>query len=76
MGKWFSFFLGTPQRFLSTCAGIALIVAMISPALIHTATANLFEAISPIVGPFLQLVIVLAGFRIVFSGLCGGGKKK
>lgn len=76
MGKWFSFFLGTPQRFLGTCAGIALIVAVIEPSLVHMVAAQLFEAFNPLIGPFLQLLIIGAGIKIMFSWLSGGGRKK
>jgi len=76
MGKWFSFFLSTPKRFLGTCAGIALIVAIIEPSLVHIAAARLFEAINPLIGPLLQLLIIGAGIKIMFSWLSGGGRKK
>lgn len=76
MNTWFRFFLGTPIRFLATCAGLAILAAIIEPTLLHFAAERLMNAFSPLFGPLLQIAIVLFGFKVVFSGFCGRGSKK
>ena len=74
MRHWIRFFVGTPRRFLATLAGIGLIVVMINPLLLAIAVARLIDAISPILGPALTILIVLAGIRIILGSFGGGGR--
>lgn len=75
MNIWIRFFLGTPKRFLGTCAGLAILAAIIEPSLLQVVAERLMNAFGPLFGPLLQLAIVLFGFKVVFSGFCGRGKK-
>jgi len=78
MKKWINFFLGTPQRFLCTVAGIGVVICAINPTILVVALCNLRDAVlrglGPLLGPVLAIVIVFAGLKMIFSGI--GGKKK
>ena len=74
MRQWVRFFLGTPQRFLATLAGIGLIVVIFNPLLLAVAVNSLLEAINPLLGPVLAILIVLAGIRIILGSFGGGGR--
>lgn len=76
MRQWVRFFVGTPQRFLATLAGIGLIVVVINPLLLAIAVGNLLVAVSPLLGPALTILIVLAGIRIILGSFGGGGKRR
>lgn len=68
MGNWFRFFLGTPRRFLTTFAGIGLIVVMINPGILETAVNRFVAALMPLLAPALAIVIVFAGLRMILRG--------
>ncbi len=76
MDQWVRFFVGTPQRFLATLAGIGLIVVLINPTLLEIAVDRLLMAINPLLGPALTILIVLAGIRIILGSFGGGGKRR
>ncbi|KKS74747.1 MAG: hypothetical protein UV48_C0029G0011 [Candidatus Azambacteria bacterium GW2011_GWA2_42_9] len=68
MGNWFRFFGGTPRRFLTTLAGIGLIVVLINPGILETAVNRFAAALMPLLGPALAIVIVFAGLRMILRG--------
>ncbi len=68
MGNWFRFFFGTPRRFLTTLAGVGLIVVMINPGILQTAVNQFIAALMPLLGPALAIVIVFAGLRMILRG--------
>ena len=76
MNEWVSFFIGSPKRFLSTCAGIAVVAAIIKPELVLWVVVRLLEAVNPVLGPILQLAFLVMAIRIMFSGFCSKKKKK
>lgn len=75
MGNWFRFFFGTPQRFLGTCAGLAILAAVIEPSLLHLAAERIMRTFEPLMGPFLQFAIIGYGFKLIFFGSSRGKKK-
>ena len=76
MRQWIRFFVGTPQRFLATAAGIGLIIVLINPILLAIAVDRLIMAINPLLGPALTILIVLAGIRIILGSFGSGGKRR
>lgn len=74
MNTWLRFFVGTPQRFLGTFAVLGMITVVIFPGLLRTAVERLVYEITPVVGLVLVILVMFAGFRIMFGGF-GGGKK-
>ncbi len=73
MNQWFGFFVGTPKRLLTTITVIALACATVRPDVVQTALNNLmtaiFAALTPFLGPALQLALI-AGVGIwVFKRL-------
>ena len=76
MRQWIRFFVGTPQRFLATLAGIGLIVVLINPTLLEIAVDRLLMAVNPLLGPALTILIVLAGIRIILGSFGSGGKRR
>ena len=72
MGRWVRYFLGTPQRVVLTLIGIGFIICLFSPsafefALISAVNA-IFRAVSPLLGPVLAVLIVLAGIKLILGG--------
>ncbi len=79
MGKWFSFFLDvltTPKKFFGAVGAIAILVIFINPGLLRLAVERLLVELDPLLGPVLQLLIIGAGIKVMFSWLSGGGRKK
>lgn len=68
MREWFAFFLGTPQRFLGTLAGIAVITVLVFPGLIRMAAERLVAEIVPLLGPAIVILITLYGIRLMVAG--------
>jgi len=60
MRNWMRFFVGTPQRFLWTALGVGLIVVLVKPGLLALAGERLMVEIQPILGPAIQLAVVVA----------------
>jgi hypothetical protein len=81
MGHWFSFFAGTPQRFLGTVAGLAALYGLFNPdgvgQAVHALLQVLLLAIAPFMEPLLTLGVIIIGFSIALRGLWrrprGGG---
>lgn len=81
MQRWLGFFLGTPQRFLTTVCGITLILGLFNPDKVERALYGLLQAISNAIAPFIEPVLTLA-FMAIGIGLIlrsvwrkgGGGK--
>lgn len=76
MNEWFRFFLGTPRRFLASCAGVIVLATIINPELLRIVVERLLIGLSPIIGLLLQIAIVAFGLRIILFGLCRGGNSK
>lgn len=75
MRNWIRFFVGTPQRFLGTLAALAVVVVVVEPSLLNVIASRLFQAVSPLLGPLIQVGILVFALRIIFRGFCGGGKR-
>jgi hypothetical protein len=81
MDQWIRFFLGTPQRFLATAAGLAAIYGLFAPETVgnavHALLQALLMAVLPFVEPLLTLAVIVLGFSIMLRGLWrrprGGG---
>jgi len=73
MRHWLRFFVGSPQRFLITLAGLAFIFGLFRPDLIQQAIYNLFNAVlaavMPFVAPLLTLGIVCVGLGLILRGV-------
>jgi len=65
---WFRFFFGTPRRFVATMATIGLVVVIADPEILRTAVTRLVEALMPLLGPALAILIVFAGIRLILFG--------
>ena len=76
MGKWFRFFIGTPQRFLATAAAVGLVTVMLKPGLLQEAVNRLLAEIGPLLGPVAQLAIVIGVLWFMLRSLFGGGNRK
>ncbi len=72
---WINFFFGTPRRLLASLVAAAIIAVLIEPGLLGLAVARLMIALEPVLGPIIQLVIIVLAFRIIFSVFSGGRKK-
>jgi hypothetical protein len=66
--RWFHHFFGTPRRLTTTLICLALVVVVVSPGLLALAVARLVQAVSPLLGPALTILIVLAGLRTILHG--------
>lgn len=60
MQQWVRFFLGTPRRFLTTLGFLCLIGVLVEPGLLGKACTRLMIEIQPVLGPALQLGIIVA----------------
>ena len=83
--NWFSFFLGTPRRFLSTLAVVGLVFGIFFPEIAVGGLKTLVfgvwnEVLAPLVQtvfPFVATVAVMyLGFRMILRGVSGGGRKR
>lgn len=82
MNEWVRLFFGTPRRTLWSIAGIVAILGVLYPPAIGFVFRRLLEAFAPLIQIAVHLAvtilligIVLSGFRIMFRGLFGGGRK-
>ena len=66
VGTWVRYFIGTPQRFMRTALVVGLIIVVIKPGLLALACTRLMAEIGPVLGPAIQLAIVIAvlGFML------------
>lgn len=81
MQRWTRFFLGTPQQFLATACGIALICGLFNLEKVERALYGLLQAISNAIAPLIEPVLTLAfmaiglGFLVCAVWRKGGGGK-
>jgi len=69
MSVWLKFFIGTPQRFLGTLAGFAVLAVMISPGLLQNVLGRVVSEVGPLMGPLFAIAVMFLGIRhIVFGG--------
>lgn len=68
MEAWIRFFLGTPRRFCVTFVAVALVVVIIFPGLLALAVARFLAAVTPVIGPAMMILIVIAGLRMILGG--------
>jgi hypothetical protein len=70
--NYIRFFFGTPRRLLASLVAIGVILAIIFPNALaeglQVLTYSVLNAIGPIIGSILVILIVLAGLKIIFSG--------
>lgn len=71
MGRWIRYFIGSPERFMRTVVVFGLIAVILNPGMLRVAAGRLINELSPLLGPALTILIVLAGIRLII----GGGKK-
>lgn len=72
MREWIRFFIGTPQRFLVTLAGVLFLFWALFPDTVN-------RAVQPLVNPLLQFAVVILAFGIIARvgmNLMRGPKKK
>jgi hypothetical protein len=71
MNAWVHFFVGTPKRFLTTAAALIVLFAMVAPELARRAFSNalyaFFGAVNHLMEPLLMLLIVIAGYWLIFK---------
>jgi hypothetical protein len=69
MRVWIQFFVGTPQRLLSTVAGMAMVYGYFYPQVvadhIHSLLVALFTVIEPLIQPVLTLMLVTLGLGVL-----------
>ncbi len=68
MGRWVRYFIGTPERFMRTVVVFGLIIVILNPGLLASAANQLIAELSPLLGPALTILIVLAGIRMILGG--------
>ena len=56
--EWFRYFLGTPQRFVRTLVGLAIVAVLIDPTILSNTVSGLMAVVSPLIGPIVTIVIV------------------
>ena len=61
--NWFRYFLGTPQRLLSTTVVVVIIYALFNPERVADAVNRIFGALF---GPLATLAILV--LRLIFGG--------
>lgn len=69
MKTWIKFFAGTPQRFLATAGAVALVVVIVCPGLLATASNRLMLELAPVLGPALNIAIILGAFVFVWKAV-------
>ena len=65
---WLRYFFGTPRRFLATTAAIGAITVIIFPGLLEIAVMRFVNALMPLIGPAMVILIVFAGLRMILRG--------
>ena len=79
MRNWIQFFFGTPRRLVTTLVVIAVLAGFhaMFPGVIHNALVGLgheilgsvADIISPFTGLIAILLVILLGYKVMFSGL-------
>jgi branched-subunit amino acid transport protein len=67
LGQWVRFFLGTPQRFLRTLIGVAIMTAFVKPEILVNAVNGLYLAVQPLIAPAITIAIVVYAIKIIVS---------
>lgn len=68
MGRWVRYFIGTPERFMRAVVVFGLIAVILNPGMLATVANRLIAELSPLLGPALTILIVLAGIRMILGG--------
>ncbi|MFA7050254.1 MAG: hypothetical protein WC164_04080 [Patescibacteria group bacterium] len=70
--EYIRFFFGTPRRLLASLVVIGIILAIIFPNALaeglQILTYSVLNAIGPMLGSILAVLIVIVGLKIIFSG--------
>ncbi|PKM91496.1 hypothetical protein CVU82_02775 [Candidatus Falkowbacteria bacterium HGW-Falkowbacteria-1] len=70
--NYFNFFFGTPRRLLFSLVAVGVILAIIFPDALGAGLSRLsysiLDAVGPLIGMILAVLIVLAGLKIIFGG--------
>ncbi|MBI3956742.1 MAG: hypothetical protein HY340_02025 [Candidatus Kerfeldbacteria bacterium] len=62
--RWFRFFLGTPQRLLSTVVAVVILYALVNPGNVAGAVNRAFGALF---GPLATIAILVLVLRMIFG---------
>ncbi len=69
--QFVTFFLGTPRRFFLSLCSLGLVLAYFRPDVIETSLSNFLtaaiNAVGPLAPPLLVLLLVILGYKIMFS---------
>ena len=68
------FFFGTPQRFLCTLGGVAVVFGLLFPRELGAALNDLLVALMPLVQAVMVLMVVLIGLGIMVKKSWGNNK--
>jgi hypothetical protein len=63
--RWLRYFFGTPQRFIGTVFGLAVLYALINPNHVKSAVNVAFGTLF---GPIATIVILFLVLRMIFGG--------
>jgi hypothetical protein len=77
MRTWIRFFVGTPQRFLYTLLGLAIVAVLAKPGLLTMTFNRLMAEVQPILAPLINfgvtVAIIIIMLRVAFN-IGKGGK--
>lgn len=71
MNQWVKFFIGTPQRFLVTMAGLLVLASLADPGIPGRMAQGIVALLSPFIGIGITIVIIV----LVLKGMVGGFRK-
>lgn len=71
MNRLFEYLFGTYRRFIVTLGIIGLTVVLIKPGLLRVACERIMAEIAPVLGPALQLGIVIAVISLMLKAAMG-----
>ena len=75
MRTWVRFFVGTPQRFLWTLLGLAVVAVLVKPGLLAMTFNRLMAEVQPILAQAISLGVTLAIIVFLLGVVTGKGGK-
>ena len=67
MNAYTKYFFGTPKRLMVSCIVIAGLIVIAFPNILKVAVDRIVLALTPLLGPALALLIVVAGIKYMLK---------
>lgn len=74
MRTWVRFFVGTPQRFLYTLLGLAIVAVLVKPGLLALTFNRLMAEVQPILASAISLGVTIAIIVFMVKMVVSPGK--